>query len=101
MTLPSTTKVVLSYWLYIGTQEFGSTCNDNFSASIRNSSGNPISTVQTLCNANAAGWTQYTFDLTSALSAYQGQAIEIYFQGTTDASLPTDFFVDDVALNVS
>ncbi|MBX5459394.1 MAG: peptidase S53, partial [Thermogemmatispora sp.] len=100
VTLPSTTtKVVLSYWLYISTQESGSTCYDYFYARIRTSSGSTITTVQTRCNANASGWTQYTFDLTSALSSYYGQQIQVYFQGTTDSSLVTNFFVDDVALN--
>jgi len=100
VTLPSTTtKVVFSYWLNISTQESGSTCYDNFYARIRNSSGSTITTVQTKCNANASGWTQYTFDVTSALSGYKGQQVQVYFQGTTDSSLITNFFVDDVALN--
>jgi subtilase family serine protease len=100
VTLSSTTtKVVLSYWLYISTQESGSTCYDYFYAKIRTSSGSTITTVQTKCNANASGWTQYTFDLTSALSSYYGKQIQVYFEGTTDSSLVTNFFVDDVALN--
>jgi hypothetical protein len=102
VTLPSTTtKVTLSYWLYISTQESGSTCYDYFYARIRNSSGSTITTVQTKCNANASGWTQYTFDVTSALSSYNGQQVQVYFQGTTDYSLPTNFFVDDVAFNAT
>ncbi|MGH2517620.1 MAG: IPT/TIG domain-containing protein, partial [Ktedonobacterales bacterium] len=104
VTLPSTTsKVVLSYWLYIDTSEAsGSPCYDYFHAKIRTSSGGTITTVQTKCNSNANnGWVQYTFDLTSATNSYHGKQIEVYFQGTTDVSLPTDFFVDDVALNVT
>lgn len=102
VTLPSsTTKVVFSYWLNISTQETGSTCYDNFVARIRTSAGAAITTVQTKCNANASGWTQYSFDVTSALSAYKGQSVQVYFQGTTDGSLTTNFYVDDVALNVT
>jgi len=102
VTLPSTTtKVVLSYWLYISTQESGSTCYDNFAARVRSSAGATITTVQTKCNANASGWTQYTFDVTSALSNYKGQSVQVYFQGTTDSGLPTNFYVDDVAFNVT
>jgi len=102
VTLPSTTsKVVFSYWLYISTQESGSTCYDNFAARLRTSAGATISTVQTKCNANASGWTQYTFDVTSALSSYKGKAVQVYFQGTTDSSLVTNFYVDDVAFNVT
>lgn len=103
VALPSTTtKVVLSYWVYISTDETStSTCYDHFYARLRTSGGATISTVQSKCNLNAAGWTHYTFDVTSALSSYSGQSIEVYFQGTTDSSLLSDFFVDDVALNVT
>ncbi|HVU70511.1 MAG TPA: S53 family peptidase [Ktedonobacteraceae bacterium] len=102
VTLPSTTtRVVLSYWVYIETDESGSTCYDYFYARLRTSSGATISTVQTKCNANASGWTHYTFDVTSALSGYAGRSIQVYFLGTTDSSLITNFFVDDVALNVT
>ncbi|HLJ80430.1 MAG TPA: hypothetical protein VKT52_03015, partial [Ktedonobacterales bacterium] len=104
VTLPSTTtKVVLSYWFYSDTSEApGSPCYDYFRAKIRTSSGGTITTVQTKCNSNVTnGWVHYTFDITSALSSYHGQQIEVYFQGTNDVTLPSDFFVDDVALNVT
>lgn len=99
VTLPSTTtKVVLTYWVYISTQETSSTCYDHFYVRLRTSSGATISTVQSKCNSNV-GWTQYSFDVTSTLSSYHGQAIEVYFGATTDSSLVTNFYVDDVALN--
>ena len=102
VTLPSTTtKVVLSYWVYIDTNESGSTCYDYFRVRLRTSSGATINTVSTKCNANASGWTHYTFDVTSKLSSYYGKAIQVAFLGTNDYSLPTDFFVDDVQLNVT
>jgi kumamolisin len=102
VALPSsTTKVVLSYWVYIDTNESGSTCYDYFRARLRTSTGATISTVSTKCNANASGWTQYTFDVTSTLSSYKGKTIQVYFLGTTDSSLISDFFVDDVQLNVT
>jgi subtilase family serine protease len=103
VTLPSSfTTATFSYWTYIDTSEVtSSTCYDNFYARLRTSSGTTIATVQTQCNINTHGWTQYTFTVTSQLSAYKGQTIQVYFQGTTDSSLPTDFFVDDVSLTVS
>ncbi len=102
VTLPSTvSKAVFSYWTYIDTQETGSTGYDFFTASIRTGSGTTITTVQTQSNANAHGWTQFTFDVTSSLSNYKGQQVQVYFKGTTDSSLTTNFFVDDVALNVT
>ena len=101
VTLPSTTtKVVLSYWLYSDTYNSGTTCSDYFHAVIRTSAGATITTAQTQCDTGVNnGWTQYTFDVTSALKAYAGQQVEVYFQGTTTASTLSDFWVDDVALN--
>jgi subtilase family serine protease len=103
VTLPSSfTTATFSYWTYIDTNETSTTtCYDNFHARLRTSSGTTIATVQTQCNLNTHGWTKYTFTVSSQLSAYKGQAIQVYFQGTTDSSLSTDFFVDDVSLTVS
>lgn len=101
VTLPAkTTKAILSYWLYVGSQQTGSACHDYFSARILARNGSIIKTVQTRCNVNASGWVQYTFDLTSVLTHYSSQQIQLSFKGTTDSTLPTSFFVDDVALNV-
>lgn len=103
ITLPSSfSTATLSYWTYISTSETStSTCYDHLYAKLRTSSGATIATVQSQCNLNTHGWTQYTFTVTSQLSAYAGQTIQVYFQGTTDYTLPTDFYVDDVALTVS
>lgn len=102
VTLPgATTKVVLSYWLYIDTNESGNTCYDYFYARLRSSTGATIATVQIQCNVNVMGWTQFTFDVSSALSNYHGKQVQVYFEGTTDSSLPTDFFVDDVTFTAT
>jgi hypothetical protein len=103
VTLPSTTtKVVLSYWLYIHTSETSTTtCYDYFHAQLLTSSGSTISNVQMRCNLDASGWTQYTFDVTSTLSSYKGQQIRVAFVGTNDYTLPTDFYVDDVTFTVT
>ncbi len=99
VTLSSTTtKVVLSYWVYISTQETSSTCYDHFYVRLLTSTGSTISTVQSKCNSNV-GWTQYSFDVSSLLSSYHGKVIQVYFGATTDSSLITNFYVDDVALN--
>jgi hypothetical protein len=103
ITLPSSfTTATFSFWTYIDTSETTTTtCYDHFYARLRTSSGSTIATVQSQCNLNTHGWTKYTFTVTSQLSAYKGQSIQVYFQGTNDVSLPTDFFVDDVSLTVS
>jgi len=101
VTLPATTThVTLSFWLFISTSETSTTCFDHFFARVRNNSGTILSTVQSKCNSNV-GWTQYTFDVTSALSGSHGQIVQVFFAATTDSSLVTNFFVDDVALNVT
>ena len=102
VTIPSTmTKSTLSFWLYIDTQESGSTCYDYFYARIRTSGGTTITTPLKQCNANAHGWVQYTYDVSSALSGYKGQNVQVYFQGTTDSSLYSDMYVDDVTFTVN
>jgi subtilase family serine protease len=103
VTLPGTiTHATLTFWWYMSTSESGSTCYDYFRVRVRTSSGSIISTPFQKCNANATnGWQQVTLDLTSTLQSRAGQTIQIYFQGTTDYSLITSVFVDDVTLNIS
>ena len=102
VSLPTTTtRVVLSYWLFISTNETSSSAFDFFNARLRTSTGTTIATVQTRSNVNASGWTQFTFDVTSTLSNFKGQQIQVYFLGTNGSTLPTSFFVDDVALSVT
>ncbi|MBV9256780.1 MAG: hypothetical protein JO215_02050 [Ktedonobacteraceae bacterium] len=103
VAVPSSfTTVTFSFWTYIATSETSATkCYDHFFAKLRTSHGVDIATVQQLCNINAHGWTQFTSDVTASLNAYKGQTIQVYFQGTTDYTQPTDFYVDDVALNIA
>jgi subtilase family serine protease len=102
VTLPAkTTKVVLSDWIYISTQETSKACVDDLNLSLRTSNGAIISIPQRLSNTNSSAWTQYTFNVTSALSRYSGKSIEVYFNASNKATATTDFFVDDVALNVT
>ena len=104
VTLPTTfSKVTLGYWYYSDTQEAaGSPCYDYFYARVRSSTRATITTPQQSCNSSVTnGWVYKSFDLTSALSTYAGKQVQVYFQGTTDVSLTSDFFVDDVTLNVN
>ncbi|HEY1350935.1 MAG TPA: hypothetical protein VGF67_15045 [Ktedonobacteraceae bacterium] len=103
VTLPSSfASVTFSYWLFINTSEMSTTtCYDRFVARLRTSSGVTIATVQAQCNLNVHGWTKYTFTVTSQLAGFKGRTIQVYFQGTTDFLLPTNFFVDDISLVVA
>lgn len=101
MVPSSYSKITLTFWFYSDTTESSTTtCYDNFYADLLTTSGSYIATPFTSCNKNATnGWVQKTFDVSSALSSYKGQMVQVSFTGTNDYTNPTDFFVDDVALN--
>jgi kumamolisin len=99
VAIPSTiSKATLTFYLHIDTAETTKTAaNDTLTVQVRNSSGTVLTTLATYSNLNAAaGYTQKTFDL----SAYKGQTIQIYLNGTENSSKQTSFVVDDFALNV-
>ncbi|HEY0756193.1 MAG TPA: S53 family peptidase [Ktedonobacteraceae bacterium] len=101
-TVPRTyTALRLSYWWFSETMEISQQCLDTFTVLVQSASGQSIHTLQHSCNTNATnGWQQQTFDLTSLLSAYQGQQVSLLFTGTTKANLflSSSFFVDDISL---
>ncbi len=98
VTIPSNaTSATLTYWWNVSTQESGSRSYDYLYARVLDANGNTLTTLQTLSNTSVQNtWTKSTY----SLLAYKGQTVRIYFKGTTDVSLPTSFFVDDVSLNV-
>ena len=85
----------LRYWWYMTTQESGSTVWDRLQVRVLNASGALLATLRTWSNASGAGlWRQDAL----TLGAYAGQQVRIEFRATTDSSLPSSFFVDDVSL---
>ena len=63
---------------------------------IRSSSGSTLTTLETLSDGSTANsWKQSSFNV----SRYKGQTVQVAFVGTSGVKNPTDFFVDDVALN--
>ena len=98
VTIPSTARsATVRFWYRIETQETLPTNFDNLALTVRNpTTGNILATLTQLTNANATqGWVQSpSFDVT----AYKGMTIRLQFSATTDASLLTNFFVDDVTL---
>lgn len=100
VTIPSTaTAASVSFWLHIDTLETTTTSSyDTLKVQVRNSSGSVLATLATYSNLNAAtGFTQASFDL----SAYKGQAIQLYLVGVEDSSVKTSFVVDDFVLNIT
>jgi thermitase len=93
VTVPS--NGTLTYWWYMTTQESGSTAYDFLRVRVLNGSGSLLATLRTLSNASGAGtWRQDSL----SLSSYAGQQVQVEFRVSTDSSLPSSFFVDDVSL---
>lgn len=96
VTIPSTaTSATLTFWTYVSTTET-SHAYDYFYAQVRNTSGSALATLLTLNDGTASGWVQRSYSLLN----YKGQTVQIAFKGTNDSSNPTDFFLDDVSLQV-
>ena len=96
VTIPSTaTSATLTFWTYVSTTET-SHAYDYLYAQVRNTSGSALATLLTVNDGTASGWVKHSYSLLN----YKGQTIQIAFKGTNDVSNPTDFFVDDVSLQV-
>jgi subtilisin family serine protease len=94
VTVPS--NGTLKYWWYMTTQESGSTVYDRLQVRVLNSAGTLIATPRVWSNASGPGlWRQDSL----AMGAYAGQQLTIEFRATTDFSLPSSYFVDDVSLH--
>ena len=102
VNVPSTTThVTLSYWVYVANgSTAATTCASNLYSILRTSQGSPISLVQSLCNTDAHGWAQYTFDLSNTLARNAGQAVQLYFNART-SNQTTSFYVDDATFTVT
>jgi hypothetical protein len=94
VTIPA--NGTLRYYWYMQTQESGSTVYDRLYVRLYNTSGGLVATLRTWSNASASKnvWSQDTLSLAN----YAGQTLRIQFVSTTDSSLITSFFVDDVTL---
>lgn len=80
----------LSFWLYISTQETGSTAYDTLTVKAGSS------VLATYSNANhSSGYVQKTLTVTATGS------VTITFTGKEDSSLATSFLIDDTALTLS
>ncbi len=96
VTIPAdAAQTSLTFWLYLTSLETGTSVNDWLDVQVRTTSGELLETLATFTNLDAnLGYVQRSFDL----SAYAGQTVRIYLEGNENASLATDFRVDDFAL---
>jgi len=106
ITVPASyTKITVTYWWYSDTNKTTNKCFDYFNSSLKTSASatNSIRTLQNDCNTKVTNaWVQQTFDVTADLFAYKGKQVTLFFRGTNVSNQyqPTDFFVDDVVVNV-
>lgn len=89
----------LRYYLYISSAETNGVY-DRMDVRLRAADGSLIRQLETLDNAftPANRWVAREVDLT-VLRAYPGQALRISFEAVTDASLTTNFYLDEVSLS--
>ncbi len=95
ITVPANEAVSLRFWWEQWTQETAPGTSDYLAVNVLNSNGGLIKEMARLgVDPDAPPWAQLTFGLTG----YAGQTVQIQFQAVTDATNPTDFFVDDVSV---
>lgn len=93
--LPDDVVVRLSFWWALRTSESGAAA-DKLQVNVRNASGGLLKTLVTLDNTSLEPWLweHRVYDL----AMFGGQTVQIEFIATTDATLITDFWVDDVSV---
>ncbi len=100
VTIPAgVTQAALTFFLNITTAETTTTAvRDTLTLQVRDTSGTVLGTVATWSNLDATlGYSQQSVDLT----AYAGQTVRIFAEGSENASLATNFQVDDFSLRVT
>ena len=89
-----------SFQWWMSTEETSTTTDYDFLyVRIRDANGNLLQTLKTITNRSPEGdpWHYEFFDL----RAYAGQTIRISFEATTDGSLRTNFWIDEVSFFVA
>ena len=99
MTIPSNaTSAELRFWHSITTDEYINAIFDKLDVYILDG-GDNLHYLTELSNLDQSG-TTYLETTLSIPSSFFGQDVQIFFHGTTDASYPTVFRLDDVSLLV-
>lgn len=97
ITIPGdATSANISYYWYMDTEEWSHPW-DYMYVKIRNASGYDLRTLEVISDGSTPNsWVLSSFDIREFI----GQTVQVYFEAITDGSLVTDFFVDDVSLNI-
>ena len=95
VTLPGDiTSITLHVWWAIATEETGGGF-DTLTISLLKPDGTLLADLQTIDNSAPVNvWDEAVIDLTT----YARQTVTLRFAAQTDASNPTDFYVDDVSV---
>lgn len=94
LALPANQQLTLTFWWLVNTAEISAGW-DGMTVQVADANGVPLRIVFAVSDRSAGlAWQQATLDL----SDFAGQTVQLQFNARTDASLATDFFVDDVAL---
>jgi subtilase family serine protease len=92
VTIPANCKTAtLSYWIKISSADTGTAAHDTLTVKAG------TTTLATYTNVNRTAYAQKSL----SLAAFIGKSVTITFTGVEDASKPTSFVLDDVALNVA
>lgn len=91
VTIPPSAPV-LRYWYWIGSEDG---CGYDY-AWVR-VNGTAVQTHNLCSDNNTSGWAQGSVNL----GAYAGQTVQLRFHITTDSSLNSNFFLDDVSFAAS
>ncbi|MCB0114065.1 MAG: hypothetical protein R2873_30240 [Caldilineaceae bacterium] len=94
LSLPANHQTTLRFWWLINSEE-NSNGWDGFSVQLADANGAPLRVLFAASDRSAGySWQQTTIDLTE----FAGQTVQLRLQGRTDATLSTDFFVDDMSM---
>jgi hypothetical protein len=98
---PTFTHAVLTYWIYVATQET-SACIDIMRVRISAVGLAVGASAPSICNDVANGvWLEKSADLGLQLRTLAGKQVQLSFLAITNTSRPTTFYVDDVQFNTS
>lgn len=88
-------NATLKYWWYMTSSEGTGTAYDYMYVRLYSTAGSLITTLRTWSNKNARNvWSQDSI----SLAAYAGRTVQLRFMTTTDYSLPSTFWIDDVSV---
>jgi bacillopeptidase F (M6 metalloprotease family) len=94
LALPANQKLTLTFWWLVNTTEMSAGW-DGMTVQVADANGVPLRVLFAVSDRSAGlSWKQAALDL----SDFGGQTIQLQFNARTDASLATDFFIDEVAV---